>query len=313
MLIENTKNVLVVGDIMIDEYISGQTNRLSPEAPVPVLLVNKEFCVLGGAANVANNFAALDIKCGLFGFKGKDQNATLLSRMLKKVDIEDLTFESSVPTITKTRIVAQQQQIVRIDREVKFDNPSLAQESCKEILPNFKGGIIVISDYGKGLCSQAFLSYLIQQSKMLGIKTFIDPKGNNWEKYRGANLVKPNVKELGDVLGFEIENKDDIIVEYGRMILTQYDIDYLLITRSEKGMTLLHENEALHIHSEAKEVYDVSGAGDTVIATLVLGLIEGKDIQDAIHLANVAAGVVVGKFGTATVSRKELGIQLRIQ
>jgi D-beta-D-heptose 7-phosphate kinase/D-beta-D-heptose 1-phosphate adenosyltransferase len=148
---------------------------------------------------------------------------------------------------------------------------------------------------------------------MLGIKTFIDPKGNNWEKYRGANLVKPNVKELGDVLGFEIENKDDIIVEYGRMILTQYDIDYLLITRSEKGMTLLHENEALHIHSEAKEVYDVSGAGDTVIATLVLGLIEGKDIQDAIHLANVAAGVVVGKFGTATVSRKELGIQLRIQ
>jgi len=302
------KNVLVIGDVMIDEYISGAVNRLSPEAPVPVVLVQKEFSVLGGAANVANNLSALNVDCSLFGFKGKDDKALLLNSLLKEAGIQDLTFEANVSTITKTRIVAQQQQIVRIDREVTFNNPDLAVQECKKILHRYGNGIVIVSDYGKGLCSEDFLETLIQQAQILNIKVFIDPKGSNWKKYRNATLVKPNVKELADIIGFTINNEDSEIVKYGREIMNSYSIDYLLITRSEKGMTLLYKDEVLHIHSEAKDVYDVSGAGDTVIATLVLGLIEGKDIKDAVHLANVAAGIVVGKFGTAAINREELGI-----
>ena len=306
MSIKNISKVLVIGDVMLDIYISGTANRLSPEAPVPVLQVHNEHCVLGGAANVANNLSGLGINCGVFGFKGEDQNSIILDNLFKDKSIDNLTFTSSVSTITKTRIVAQKQQIVRLDREVNFNNPSKAKLAYEKIIKKFKNGYLIISDYGKGLCSQEFLSHVFLQSKLLNIKSFVDPKGNKWEKYKGAFLVKPNVKELSDILGFELENEDDAIVHYGRNIMEKYNIENLLITRSENGMTLLRQNDFMHFHSEAKEVYDVSGAGDTVIATLVLGLLEGKNIYDATKLANTAAGIVVGKFGTANINKKEL-------
>ena len=308
MSIKNINKVLVIGDVMLDIYISGKANRLSPEAPVPVLKVNNEHCVLGGAANVANNISSLGIKCGVFGFKGEDQNSIILDNLFKNKSIDNFTFTSSVPTITKTRIIAQKQQIVRLDREISFNNPTIAKQVFKKIITKFKNGYLIISDYGKGLCSQEFLSYVFSQSKFLNIKVFVDPKGNKWEKYKGAFLVKPNLKELCDILGFEIENDDDAIVFHGRNIMKTYSIENLLITRSEKGMTLLRQNDIMHFHSEAKEVYDVSGAGDTVISTLVTGLIEGNDMYVATKLANKAAGIVIGKFGTANINKNEIGL-----
>jgi len=306
MSIKNISKVLVIGDVMLDIYISGTANRLSPEAPVPVLQVHNEYCVLGGAANVANNLSGLGINCGVFGFKGEDQNSIILDNLFKDKSIDNLTFTSSVPTITKTRIVAQKQQIVRLDREINFNNPIIAKQAFEKIITKFKNSYLIISDYAKGLCSQEFLSYVFLQSKVLNIKVFVDPKGNKWEKYKGAFLVKPNVKELCDIIGFEIDNEDDAIALHGRNIMKIYNIENLLITRSEKGMTLLRQNDIMHFHSEAKEVYDVSGAGDTVISTLVTGLIEGNNIFDATKLANKAAGIVVGKFGTANINKKEL-------
>ena len=167
MSTKNINKVLVVGDVMLDIYISGTANRLSPEAPVPVLKVNDEHCVLGGSANVANNLSGLDVECGVFGFKGEDQNSIILDNLLKDKSIDNLTFKTNVPTITKTRIVAQKQQIVRLDREVNFNNPSVAKHALEEIIKKFKNGHIIISDYGKGLCSQEFLSYVFLKSKLL--------------------------------------------------------------------------------------------------------------------------------------------------
>ncbi len=308
MLTKNTKKVLVVGDVMIDKYISGDTNRISPEAPVPVLNVTEEFSVLGGAGNVANNLKGLNIDCALFGFIGKDENSKFLKRMLKSSKIQNHMFTSDVPTITKTRIVSQRQQIVRIDREVTFTDELLAKKMLNKIIHKYRNQVIIISDYLKGLCSDSFTKNLIKISKEYNIKVFIDPKGNDWSKYTGATLIKPNFQELKDVIGMDIKNDDESIVKYGRKILKKYKIDYMLVTRSYKGMTLIEKNNFYHIHSQAKEVYDVSGAGDTVISTLVFALINGNDIKNASKIANKAAGLVIGKFGTSRVNIKDLNI-----
>ena len=307
MLIEPTKNkILVIGDVMIDIYILGNSNRLSPEAPVPIVLADKEKMRLGGAANVANNITSLGGKCSLLGCKGRDRYASILHKLLLEKGIEDLTFEVGLPTITKTRIFAQNQQIVRIDREEQFTKPMLVIDECKKYLANYENGIIIVSDYGKGLCSKSFLIFLIETCRRLNIRVFIDPKGADWSKYENATLIKPNLKELSDIIGIPISNTDDVIIAHGQSVMKKLNINYLLVTRSEKGMTLLYEDEFIHFRSRAKKIFDVSGAGDTVIASLVIGLLEGQTIKEATCAANIAAGLVVSKFGTATINKQEL-------
>ncbi len=291
---------------MVDHYIAGAATRLSPEAPIPVVLVNHDFYVLGGAANVAHNLAGLRHNSSIFGFLGKDEMAAKVREMLAEKSIGDHTFESAVPTITKTRVVSGNQQIVRYDREEMFTEDKMACQLIEQTLPQFLGGMVVVSDYGKGLCSPALLTSIAYQCHQHNIMLLVDPKGRNWDKYRGAFLVKPNVKELSDIAGFTVPNTDEAVEKHGRQIMSEYNFQNLLITRSEKGMTLLEGSQTYHVQSGAKTVYDVSGAGDTVMAVLCYGLSHGKSLVESMHLASKAASIVIEEFGTSVITHEKL-------
>lgn len=296
--------VLVLGDVMLDRYWFGSTNRISPEAPVPVVKVQQNEERAGGAANVAMNIAALNVPVKLLGLIGQDEAGNALTQLLQKQQICcDFVQLAQFPTITKLRILSRHQQLLRLDFEEDFQqvNEQSLLEKLQSAVKNY--GALILSDYGKGTLNQ--VQHMINIARQANVPVLIDPKGTDFERYRGATLLTPNMAEFEAVVG-KCESEQDII-EKGLALIQRFDFTALLVTRSEKGMTLLRPNQpAFHLATEAKEVFDVTGAGDTVISVLATALADGRSFEEACYLANVAAGIVVGKLGTSTVSTVEL-------
>lgn len=297
-------DVLVVGDVMLDRYWYGPTGRISPEAPVPVVQINQTEERPGGAANVAMNIAALGGKARLIGLVGQDEQAKVLDDTLSSLKVDcDFVALADYPTITKLRVMSRNQQLIRLDFEQGFHNVDAQPilDRIEAALPNTKA--MILSDYAKGALVN--VQPMIQLARRAGVATLVDPKGTDFERYRGATLLTPNMTEFEAVVGACHCEED--IVERGLALIEKFEFDALLVTRSENGMTLLRPGqEPLNLPTLAKEVYDVTGAGDTVISVLAASLAAGKPIEDACALANAAAGVVVGKLGTSTLSTIEL-------
>ena len=302
-------NVLVVGDIMLDRYWYGGTNRISPEAPVPIVKVDALEERAGGAANVAMNITSLGGSARLIGFTGIDEPAKVLDEQLTKRNVHcDFVSVSTHPTITKLRVLSRNQQLIRIDFEEGFNSvdhtPIL--ERIESALSTSK--VLVLSDYAKGALTA--VQAMIKQAQKANVPILVDPKGTDFERYRGATLLTPNMSEFEAVVG--VCKTEQEIIEKGYQLIKQYDLKALLVTRSEKGMTLLQlDKPVYHLPTQAKEVFDVTGAGDTVIATLAASLAAGQSLEESCFLANAAAGVVVGKLGTSTVSQVELSNAIR--
>jgi D-beta-D-heptose 7-phosphate kinase/D-beta-D-heptose 1-phosphate adenosyltransferase len=300
----NAARVLVVGDVMLDRYWHGNTARISPEAPVPVVNIQQMDERPGGAANVALNLSALGSQASLLGLIGHDTAGQTLQTQLQAAGV-NCSFQQlpDLPTITKLRVVDRHQQLIRLD----FEEPSHHQE-VPNLIEDFKArllntDVVILSDYGKGTLSA--IQQLINLAQAAGVPVLVDPKSKDFSIYRGANLVTPNLKEFRAVVG-DWQSEEELISK-GFNLLNTHQFQALLITRSEQGMTLLQKDQpALNLPTRAREVYDVSGAGDTAIAVLAAALAVGQSLSMAAMLANVAAGIVVRKFGTATVSVPEL-------
>lgn len=301
-------NILVIGDIMLDKYFFGKVKRISPEAPVPVVNVTKEISTLGGASNVANNIVSLGGNVCLCGAIGEDAHGRELQNLADEKNIITNFIKTIYPTITKSRIIGERQQIVRLDFEEKITlDENTENEYFSELTSLIdKSDLVVISDYAKGFISPNLCIKIISYCRENNKKVIIDPKGKDWNKYKGAWLITPNVKELAEISEEEISNTDFDISKATKTVLHKYNLEQLLVTRSEKGMSLCSKEEAIHIATHSEEVFDVSGAGDTVVAALSLAIAKGIDIKEAIHIANVASGVVIKKMGTASLSINEL-------
>lgn len=305
----NRAAVLVVGDVMLDRYWYGPTSRISPEAPVPVVKVDNVEERPGGAANVAMNIASLGAESRLVGLTGLDDAARALSATLNNVNVQcDFVAVPTHPTITKLRILSRNQQLIRLDFEEGFEGVDAQplHDRISAALP--KIGALVLSDYAKG--ALASVETMIQLARAAGVPVLVDPKGTDFARYRGATLLTPNLSEFEAVVG---KCKDEAqIVERGMKVIADFDLSALLVTRSENGMTLLQPGKApLHLPTQAQEVFDVTGAGDTVIGVLAATLAAGDSLEEACFMANAAAGVVVGKLGTSTVSTVELENAIR--
>jgi rfaE bifunctional protein kinase chain/domain len=305
--------LLVVGDLMLDQFISGRVSRISPEAPVPVVQVTGESFHLGGAANVAANIRALGGQAAIVGVVGNDAPGGRLTRDLRSigVGVSGVVRGSSYPTIRKIRILAHQQQVVRLDREPRSIDERLTRKVAANVLRSLHGfDGVILSDYNKGVVSRTLLGRL---GKRAGGKPmlFIDPKKGNFQHYAGATLVKPNLEAASLASGIEIVDERSL-AKAGQWLLEQWRCEAVLISRGEEGMTLFRRNRRMeHFPTATREVYDVTGAGDTVLATAALALASGATFEDAAVLANRAAGIVVGKLGTATASAEELLAGLR--
>lgn len=305
----HSAHVLVFGDVMLDRYWQGSTSRISPEAPVPVVNIKDREDRAGGAANVALGIAALGAPVKLMGATGKDDNGQIMQGLLDSAKIDNHLFtHDSRPTITKLRVLSRSQQLIRLDFEESFfdaDLHSLYQDFEPQLN---QAKVVVLSDYGKGTLSHP--QELIRAANSQKIPVLVDPKGTDFERYRGATLITPNLSEFEAVVG--VCHSDDELISKAQTLIEQLDLQALLITRSEKGMTLVQRHQApFHQPTRAREVFDVTGAGDTVISVLAASLATGLDLQQAMILANTAAGVVVGKLGTATVTTEELRLELR--
>ncbi|MBF4435511.1 bifunctional D-glycero-beta-D-manno-heptose-7-phosphate kinase/D-glycero-beta-D-manno-heptose 1-phosphate adenylyltransferase HldE [Vibrio anguillarum] len=300
----NDAGVLIIGDVMLDRYWYGPTGRISPEAPVPVVKVENSEERPGGAANVAMNIASLGGHAHIVGLTGVDEPAKVLTETLTALKVScDFVALPNYPTITKLRVLSRGQQLIRLDFEDKFENtdPELILSRMELALPKVKA--VILSDYAKGALEH--VQQLIQKARAANVPVFIDPKGADFERYRGATLLTPNMSEFEQVVG-KVKTEQEL-VEKGFALIEQFDLGALLVTRSEHGMTLLQRNQKpFHLPTLAKEVYDVTGAGDTVISVLAASVAAGKPLDEACALANAAAGVVVGKLGTSTVSTIEL-------
>ena len=301
---------LVVGDLMLDEYLWGKAERISPEAPVQVVEVVSEDLRLGGAGNVVHNLVALGASVSICSVIGADENGALLRRafQVKGVDLSGLFEDPERRTSKKTRVIAANQQIVRIDRETRSPIGAGCQEAILQFLKarceSFD--VIVVSDYLKGVLTPEVLSALCQAGRRFSIPVVVDPKGNDYGKYRGATLLTPNRKEAEIASGVDIADLESL-ERAADGLLSGLDLDALLVTRSEAGMSLFQKlGTAVHIPTVAREVFDVTGAGDTVISVLSLGLACGLALPEAAWVANVAAGIAVGKLGTSTVSPQEI-------
>ena len=296
--------VLVVGDVMLDRYWYGPTGRISPEAPVPVVKVDQVEERPGGAANVAMNIAALGGHARLVGLTGIDEPARALSEKLSSLDVRcDFVTLPDYPTITKLRVMSRGQQMIRLDFEEGFHNvpADVILPRMEQALASSK--VVVLSDYAKGALEH--VQAMIQLARKSGLAVMVDPKGADFERYRGATLLTPNLSEFEAVAG-KAQSEEDLVAK-GLALIERFELEALLVTRSEHGMTLLQKGqEPLHMPTQAKEVYDVTGAGDTVISVLAASLAAGKSLSDSCKLANAAAGVVVGKLGTSTLSTIEL-------
>jgi len=297
-------NVLVVGDLMLDRYWHGGTSRISPEAPVPVVHVNQNDERAGGACNVALNIATLGAKCTVMGLCGDDEAARVLESMLAKVGVNtEFVRMPGNSTVTKLRVMSRSQQLMRLDFEDGFIGQDLS-ELEKTFEAQLQGhNIVVCSDYGKGSLRE--VKKLIALCNEKNIPVLVDPKGIDFEKYTGASLITPNLSEFEAVVG-HCESEDELVSKANELT-EQFDVAALLVTRSEHGMSLMQRDyDPVHIPTQAREVFDVTGAGDTVISTLAASLGAGATLERAMVLSNLAAGVVVAKSGTASVSPAEL-------
>jgi D-beta-D-heptose 7-phosphate kinase/D-beta-D-heptose 1-phosphate adenosyltransferase len=299
--------VVVAGDVMLDQYLFGATSRISPEAPVPVVHVQKTDDRPGGAANVAVNLASLGVRTQLIGAVGNDAAANTLENLLTSRGIEcDFARVNDRPTITKTRVQSRGQQLIRLDQENAAElRDSALADAVRQAAAG--AGAVVLSDYGKGALTDVRI--MIDLCRSAGVPVLVDPKGRDFEKYRGATLLTPNQGEFETVAGHCASDAE--LVERGWQMVEDLELTALLVTRSEKGMMLLEAgNEPLFLSTQAREVYDVTGAGDTVIATLAGALASGQSLATASALANIAAGLVVRKIGVATVTPGEIQVAL---
>jgi rfaE bifunctional protein kinase chain/domain len=296
-------NLLVVGDVMLDRYWFGDSDRISPEAPVPVVQVSKVDERLGGAANVARNVAALGANTTILGVVGEDEAGNRIHELLKQSGVNSqLEVDPKVPTTVKLRVIARQQQLIRLDFEETPSQTALEQKLARFEKALGTADVLVLSDYGKGALSQvaAMIEYARAQNKVI----LVDPKGEDYEKYRGATVITPNRSELRQVVGRWADEDD--LTRRAQDLRRSLGIQALLLTRSEEGMSLFTDQGVSHVRAQAREVFDVSGAGDTVIATLAVALAAQWPLDRAMALANRAGGIVVGKLGTATVTSEEL-------
>ena len=301
-------SILVVGDLMIDHYLWGSCERISPEAPVQVVDIQKETTVLGGAGNVVNNLVSLGADVHVASVIGDDENGKELLAMLEKIEVDttNIITQKDRKTSKKSRVIASNQQIIRYDKESKEDVAissavSLVRAIEKEIE---KFDAIILSDYGKGVLTERFTQNIIEIASKNGKKVFVDPKGSDYSKYKGAYTLTPNKKEASQATGIEIKD-DEALKEALLKLKSECELDLSLITLSEDGIAIFDE-ELRRFPTVAKEVYDVTGAGDTVIASLAFAISSGKSIDEACVFANLAAGVVVGKIGSATVTIDEI-------
>ena len=301
-------NIVVFGDVMLDRYVSGSVDRVSPEAPVPVLKPIKEEIRLGGAANVALNLSSLGSKVSLIGISGKDSSSAQILKLLKENKIKSELVKSSLPTITKLRLLSSKQQLLRVDNEEEFtkDDWSSAKRRFDKSISLKGNNLLIISDYGKGTLQD--IPAIIRKAKKLKKTVLVDPKGDNFSKYKGADVITPNFSEFTGEVG-PVKNEREITTK-AKLLIKSLNLGALLVTRGSDGMTLFNKEKGKVVRSDfptqAKEVFDVSGAGDTVIASLAAALSAGFDMSSAVKLANVAAGIVVGKSGTATASLSEI-------
>lgn len=310
-----SQRVAVLGDIMLDRYIRGSVRRISPEAPVPVVQVREEHTVAGGSGNVAANLAALGATPGLISLTGSDSAARRLSDILKAAGVEtdSLITDPSIFTIEKTRVIAEHQQVVRFDREPELKlSPALQKAALAAVEEQLKAGAgaLILSDYGKGLLTPHVIEAAIKLCLKRGVPVFVDPKVEHFHRYKKATCLTPNTMEAFQGMRLIQRDGQDAIVELGKKIVAALKCRSLLITRGEHGMALFNNTggrmRVLHIPTKAREVFDVTGAGDTVISALALASAAGATLEDAALVSNFAAGIVVAKLGTATVTKEEL-------
>ncbi|WP_137938037.1 D-glycero-beta-D-manno-heptose-7-phosphate kinase [Chitinivorax sp. B] len=295
--------ILVVGDVMLDRYWFGDVNRISPEAPVPVALVNRAEERAGGAANVARNAASLGAQVTLLSVVGDDEAGTALVRLMESSGVKtSLLRDPTISTIIKLRVIARQQQLIRIDFEAQPSHEVLAAKlgDFEAALPDHD--VVILSDYGKG--GLTHVETMMKLARAAGKVVLVDPKGDDYRRYQGATLLTPNRSEFKQVAGSWRDEAE--LTEKAQALRQQLSLEALLVTRSEEGMSLYRDDSALHEPTQAREVYDVSGAGDTVIATLGVMLGAGLPMPEAVRWSNRAAGIVVGKLGTAVVQQDEL-------
>ena len=300
----SNSNILVIGDLMLDKYMHGDVSRISPEAPVPVVkVINEEFRV-GGAGNVAINLASIGAKVSLIAIVGDDEESKKLETILTSCGVSCLLEkDKSVNTQTKLRILSKNQQLLRLDFEEEFHSKNIEHVYLKLIDAIDSHDAVIFSDYGKGtlLNIEKYIEYTKAKNKLI----FVDPKGIDFKKYRGASYITPNITEFEQVVG--VCKTEDDIAQNALKLIREVGVDNILLTRGEKGMTLFtHDEKILHQDTKAKSVYDVTGAGDTVIATFAASLVSKYSIEESIKLSNVAAGIVVGKIGTASTSKNEM-------
>lgn len=300
--------IVVVGDLMLDHYINGTVDRISPEAPVPVVRNQSERDMLGGCGNVVRNLHNLGAQTSVVSLIGDDAAGEQIRKNLARrgISSEYLLTSATSHTTRKMRVIADRQQVVRVD----WDSTGLAEAEVEVFLQHLTPALadaegIVVSDYGKGVCRSAIIKACVASAAENEIPLFIDPKGLNWNKYAGAGFITPNTKEAGAVLNSRLIKNEDFEFA-GEAIGRDYQIANCLITRGKDGMSFINADQALHIPSRAREVFDVSGAGDTVIASLAAAVCSGISTENSIHFANHAAGIVVGHVGTAAITADEL-------
>lgn len=306
--------ILVIGDLILDHFIWGNVRRISPEAPVPVVEVTSEGILLGGSANVVNNIHSLGGKCLVAGVAGRDENGKKLLKLLKEkgIPFEGITLDRRRPTTIKTRVIAHNQQVVRFDRE---DKDKIEKETLDKVIKYVKKALkstdlVIISDYAKGLITSTLMEETKTFASKLGKPIVLDPKVEHFNYYRGVTVVTPNNLEASLASGIDIVDGKSLHMA-GEVLYNRLGCKALLITRGEDGMSIFESNEETHIPTIAREVYDVSGAGDTVVGVLGLALASGADFKEAAVLANYAAGIVVSKVGTATVGADEFRMVLK--
>ncbi len=300
---------LVVGDVMLDKYLYGSVSRISPEAPIPIVGINRETEMLGGAANVAANLRGVGLQVILCGVIGNDYEGNELYRLMKEKEIYFQGIQGDRRTTVKTRIIGQAQQIVRIDKEDASELDSEEEQLLLERIREYmeEADCVIVSDYKKGVCTEKVCQSLIETAHRLGYQVLVDPKQSDWSRYSNADLIKPNFGEFCIAVGKALENTENSIAFNAKEMLLRYGIRNLLVTRSQHGMTFVTADEKrFSFEAEEKEVYDVSGAGDTALAALAAGLCWGYDFKEAVRLANIAAGIAVSKRGTYVVGHQEL-------
>ena len=301
-------SILVVGDVMLDQYYFGEVSRISPEAPVPVNRVTSTKRTLGGAGNVAHNLALMGATTTISGVIGGDHHGEILSDKLRKRLITSELITTTKPTTAKLRIIGGHQQMLRLDFE---DTAPLTETELAELLAAITPILptthaVIISDYGKGVCTKDLCQAVIKAAHAEGVPVFVDPKGGDWTKYEHADYITPNLKEINQVLAAAAENSDVAVTAAAEFVREKFQIGEVLVTRSEHGLSLIGKQPPVHIPTKAQEVFDVSGAGDTVLAVFALAIAGGLAGEAAAYLANLAAGVVVGKVGTYAISQAEL-------